>query len=331
MRTPSASKSGSSRKSEGKTRDNQRDNRGQKRGAQRTERQKENRYDSQQKSRGRDVEPREPRSGQNQSSSSKGKTHWSKISGKGKGGGGNKAGSGKTYLYGVHALEAGLLNPARKIHKVYTTPRAADRLEVALSKANILPIDVTPQELDSMLGDPNLVHQGAAAEVVEVPFISEDKLLDCQKIMVLDQITDPHNVGAIMRSAAAFGVDAMVMTKHHSPPITGIVSKTACGGVDLLSIHMASNLARCLKTLHKAGFAIYGLDSEAEHRLEDQKFIPNTVLIMGAEDAGLRRLTRENCDMMCTITTGKTNKLASLNVSNAAAVALHTVLVNSED
>ncbi len=236
----------------------------------------------------------------------------------------------KNYLYGIHAVEAALLNPNRKIQKVYTTPNAAERLDSALGKSNILPIEANPRELDTLLGDQNLVHQGAVAEVSELPTISEDKLLECSKILVLDQITDPHNVGAIIRSAAAFGVDAIVLTRHHTPPLTGIVSKTACGGLDLLNIHLASNLARCLKNLAKSGFAIYGLDSEASESLEDQTFYENVVLVMGAEDKGLRRLTRENCDKVCAIQTSKNNALASLNVSNAAAIALHTVLVNAK-
>ncbi len=261
-------------------------------------------------------------------SGKKGQDHWKR----GKGGKTVKEGKPqKNYLYGIHALEAALLNPKRKIHKVYTTPHAAERLDAALGKSNILPIEASPKELDSLVGGRDIVHQGAVAEVAELTPISEDKLLDAQKILVLDQITDPHNVGAIIRSAAAFGVEAIVLTRHHTPPLTGIVSKTASGGIDLLDIHLAGNLARCLKNLGKAGFAIYGLDSEATEALEEQSFQNHVVLVMGAEDKGLRRLTRENCDKVCAIQTGKTNSLASLNVSNAAAVALHTVLINTKN
>jgi 23S rRNA (guanosine2251-2'-O)-methyltransferase len=172
-----------------------------------------------------------------------------------------------------------------------------------------------------MLGN-DAVHQGVMIEVEPLDDPGLAGLEDARFIVLLDQVTDPHNVGAILRSAAAFAVEALVMTARHSPPLHGALAKAASGGLEHVPVVTAPNLARALAELGEMGFLRVGLDAGGGQWLEDLPAPEKLALVLGAEDRGLRRLTGENCDAVCALSTG--GPLHSLNVSNAAAIAFHT-------
>lgn len=230
---------------------------------------------------------------------------------------------GHVALYGIHAVEAALANPERRMRKLLLTDNAERRLHEALAARGFSHEHVLPRDLDRRLGA-DTVHQGALLETEPLP---EPALADLAEgaagrpLIVLDQVTDPHNVGAILRSAAVFGAAGLVMTRRHSPPLDGTLAKSASGALEHVPIALVQNLARGLTELKGVGFVLVGLDSEAPARLEELAWPKRTALVLGAEGKGLRQLTRDSCDHLCRITTD--GPLDSLNVSNAAAVALH--------
>jgi len=228
-------------------------------------------------------------------------------------------------IWGNHAVDAALANPARVILRLHLTENAEQRLSPRLAARRVEVLRTTPRDLDRMIG-PNSVHQGAVADVEPLPETDIETLIEAAThgggpIVVLDQVTDPHNVGAILRSAAVFGAAGLVMTRRHSPPLDGALAKAASGALELIPIVLVPNLARTLGELGEAGVSRIGLDGEGEHLIDEQSFAPPSALVLGAEGKGLRRLTRELCDRLCRI--GAAGSLASLNVSNAAAVALY--------
>lgn len=228
----------------------------------------------------------------------------------------------ETWLFGLHTVEAALKNPKRKIHRLKASRNAAAKLQNALSLHNP-PVDIVDiRELDKILGA-DTVHQGVFLEADPLPLLDVEDLDGRSPILILDQVTDPHNVGAVLRSAAAFGVGALIMTARHSPPLAGISAKIASGGLEHVPVCHVGNLARALEDIGKAGYWRIGLDGEGDSCLEDIDLNGPVALVLGAEGKGLRRLTMENCDQIAKIKTAA--DLTSLNVSNAAAVALHTV------
>lgn len=227
-----------------------------------------------------------------------------------------------TVIYGVHAAEAALANTARRIVGAMLTRNAADRFAAVLAQRGITPSIVPPDDIDRRLG--SAVHQGVLLQVEPLPPLPLGDAVALTPLVVLDQLTDPHNVGAIWRSAAAFGAGAIVMTARHSPPITGALAKAASGAVDHVPHVLVGNLAQALAMLGECGVTRVGLDSEAGATMDALPLGADRIaLVLGAEDKGLRRLTREHCDHVVRLETG--GALASLNVSNAAAIALYLV------
>jgi len=223
-------------------------------------------------------------------------------------------------LFGIHAVEAALANPNRPVLRLQATENAAQRLKDLIAERRLSAEPVTPQDLDRLLG-PDTVHQGVALEVGPLPPLTLDDVDPDGILLVLDQVTDPHNVGAALRSAAAFGASGLVLTERHSPPFSGVLAKSASGALDLVPIVLVKNLSQALNELGERGVMRIGLAEEAETALEDVPLSRPLALVLGAEGKGLRHLTREKCDHLCRIPT--VSALASLNVSNAAAIAMH--------
>lgn len=232
---------------------------------------------------------------------------------------------GPIILFGVHAVEAALRNPSRRCLRLAVTENGARKLQDALAGRSSLPVErVSPRDLDRQLGA-DTVHQGMMLEVEPLDEPSLDDVVRGAEsggpVVALDQVTDPHNVGAVMRSAAVFGASGLIMTRRHSPPLNGTLAKSASGALELVPVHLAQNLGRTLEDLKARGLLLLGLDGAAETAIEDEDFTRGTVLVLGAEGKGLRQLTRETCDRLVKISAA--GPLASLNVSNAAAVSLH--------
>jgi 23S rRNA (guanosine2251-2'-O)-methyltransferase len=233
------------------------------------------------------------------------------------------AADGPVILYGWHTVKAALENPQRRIRQLWLTENAARRLAdegVALPEAHEL---VRPDALAARLG-PEAVHQGLLAEADPLPSPDIEDLAPEGMVLVLDQLTDPHNVGAILRSAAAFAVTALVTTARHSPEATGVLAKSASGALEHVPIAVVPNLARGLDALRERGFQLVGLDSTGESDLAATPLRDPVALVLGAEGKGLRQLTRTTCDVVARI--DLPGAIASLNVSNAAALALYVTM-----
>lgn len=229
-------------------------------------------------------------------------------------------GDGPVILYGWHTVTAALGNPHRRIRKLMLTENAARRLADERIETGIEPDIVRPGLIDLKLG-PDAVHQGLLAEADPLDAPDIDTLAQDGIVLVLDQITDPHNVGAIMRSAAAFGVKAIVTTNRHSPEATGVLAKSASGALELVPVITVQNLARALHELNDRGFMTVGLDSAGSENLADVAMRQPLVLVLGAEGKGLRQLTRDTCSLVARL--DMPGGIKSLNVSNAAVLALY--------
>src|SRR5947199_4302077 len=227
---------------------------------------------------------------------------------------------GPVILYGWHTVAAALSNPQRHIRKLWVTENAARRLADDKIETRVAPEIVRPSQIDQRLG-PDAVHQGLLAEADPLPSPDIDTLEQEGIVLVLDQITDPHNVGAIMRSAAAFAVKAIVTTARHSPEATGVLAKAASGALELVPMVTVQNLARALTGLNERGFQTVGLDSEGSADLSDITLREPLALVLGAEGTGLRQLTRETCSVVARL--DMPGEIKSLNVSNAAVLALY--------
>lgn len=230
--------------------------------------------------------------------------------------------SGRPVIYGFHAVVEALANPARKAKVLYVTENALKRLKDMMPHLPVEPRIMRPEEIDRMTGQ-SAVHQGIALETDGLPAAD---LLDLPAkgiVLVLDQVTDPHNVGALLRSAAAFAVEGLIVTERNSPEAYGTLAKTASGGLEHVPIIEVSNLAQALDKLGDMGFWRVGLDSEGEAILEDSLANPPIALVFGAEGKGLRRLTRERCDVLARL--DMPGAIKSLNVSNAVAIGLQIV------
>jgi 23S rRNA (guanosine2251-2'-O)-methyltransferase len=231
-------------------------------------------------------------------------------------------GDDRVVLYGWHPVMQALANEGRRLHRLLATENALARLTEAVGTPRIAPELVRPSAINALLG-PDAVHQGLYLEADALPAPALDALPDDALLLALDQITDPHNVGAIVRTAAAFGVAGIVTTARHSPNATGVMAKSASGGLEHVPLVIVRNLAEALIELGERGFTRIGLDSEAATSLDAIGPRRPAVIVLGAEGKGLRQRTRETCDVLARI--DFSGEIRSLNVSNAAAIALYAL------
>ncbi|KEJ89318.1 23S rRNA (guanosine(2251)-2'-O)-methyltransferase RlmB [Sulfitobacter donghicola] len=230
------------------------------------------------------------------------------------------------WLFGLHAVRDALMNPARKKIKLMVTPNALAKLEEAVAASGITPEVVDPRKFRPPI-DQGSVHQGA---VLEVKPLDWGRMADvcigaeAPRVIMLDRVTDPHNVGAILRSAEVLGASAVIGTRHHSAPETGALAKTASGALERQPYLRIRNLADGIRELQDMGYLVLGLDGEAEMTIEsavEGKRDRAVALVLGAEGPGLREKTRETVDALVKI--DAEGGFGSLNVSNAAAIGLY--------
>ncbi|MGN6583060.1 MAG: TrmH family RNA methyltransferase [Rhizobiaceae bacterium] len=228
---------------------------------------------------------------------------------------------GLVRLYGLHTVRAALDNPRRKIRRLLVTRNAVPRLGLSEPLDFPFPVEIVePREIDRIVGT-DAVHQGVLAEAAPLPAKPLSALGDASLLLVLDQVTDPHNVGAILRSAVAFGAGALITTHRHSPQESGVLAKAASGALEHLDHIEVRNLAETLDQLAQAGFQTIGLDSEGPLELE-KSFSGNRIaLVLGAEGKGLRQKSRATVETLARL--AMPGVIRSLNVSNAAAIALY--------
>lgn len=227
---------------------------------------------------------------------------------------------GTYWMYGTHACDAALANPHRRIRRVLVTQNAAAHFTHSALEV------VDLREINRVVGD-EAVHQGIAMQVEPLDTLEPEEIAHTKAtIIMLDQVTDPHNVGAILRSAAAFGVAGVIVPKDNAPSESGALAKSACGALDMIPLVSVTNLVHCIGRLKELGYWMAGLDGEAERPIADVAKLTPLCLIMGAEGKGLRRLTRDHCDALLKIPMD--HKMESLNVSNAAAIALYEAFRN---
>jgi 23S rRNA (guanosine2251-2'-O)-methyltransferase len=236
------------------------------------------------------------------------------------------------WLYGLHAVRAALANPGRKVKRAVLTARAAE--EIGAKLLGRVRQEVVDGDAVSRLLPAGAVHQGAALQCDHLPRRSLEDVLDepardglaggvagRRIIVILDQISDPQNTGAILRTAAAFGVTAVVVQDRHSPPESGTLAKAASGALDAIPYIHVVNISRTLEQLKERDFWRVALAGDGDGALKDVMPAGDVALVLGSEGAGIRRLVRENCDAAAFIPID--HKMESLNVSNAAAVALY--------
>ncbi len=241
------------------------------------------------------------------------------------------AASETVWLFGLHAVRDALMNPRREKLRLIVTRNAQDKLADAIAAAGMTPEQVDPRKFTAPI-DPGSVHQGAALEVKPLAWGSlADTCIGraAPRVILLDRVTDPHNVGAILRSAEVLGASAVIGTRHHSAPETGALAKTASGALERQPYLRVRNLSEAIVELQQMGFLVLGLDGEAEQTieaaLEGRRDRP-VALVLGAEGPGLRPKTKATVDQLVKIDAA--GGFGSLNVSNAAAIALYASLTH---
>ncbi len=234
-------------------------------------------------------------------------------------------------LFGFHAVREAWLNPKRRVEMLYLTDQAAPGFEKMLQEGAALerpfPSLIDKKTMDRIL-PPGAVHQGIALVTDPLPEMDIEDLIirsgdERAVFLILDQVTDPHNVGAILRSACAFGVGGVIMQRKHAPELTGVLAKTACGAIEHVPVAFETNLSRSIEALQEAGFFVVGLDERGEADIGDYKPSQKTALVLGAEGPGMRQLVKEHCDTLVRLPMH--GPMPSINVSNAAAVALYAL------
>ena len=243
------------------------------------------------------------------------------------GSGGGNAKAEPQWVWGLHPVRAALANTRRTIKRLLAAPQAQGSI-AALAKARGVEPEIVEQGRIANLVPPDSVHQGVAALLAPMPAMDIQDALEGtaapRRVVVLDQVTDPHNIGAILRSSAAFGVCAVIVQDRHTPQISGIVAKAASGAAEIVPLVRVTNIARALEELEEAGFQRIGLADEATGQIGAVDRTRDLAIVLGAEGEGMRRLTRENCDVLVALPTRA--EMPSLNVSNACAVTLYAVL-----
>ena len=230
------------------------------------------------------------------------------------------------WLYGAHAVQYALLNAQRRVLRLLLTKEAESSFEYEkfIGKRKIKPEIVDRGLIEKFCGR-DAVHQGIAALCEGLPPLELQELIqNLDKnaiIVVLDQVTDPHNVGAILRSCAAFNVNALIIPDKNSPPLSGVLAKASCGGLELVPVLKVVNLSQALEQLKQGGFWCLALDPAGEKTLAESKNFDRIAIVFGAEGEGLRRLTKESCDIMVRLPMQR--DIGSINVSNAAAISLY--------
>ena len=229
--------------------------------------------------------------------------------------------AGLVRLYGLHTVRAALDNRARVIRRMLVTKNALDRLEIGDIAALPFPVEICdPKAIDKEAGS-DAVHQGVMIEAEPLSAKRLEELADTSLVLVLDQVTDPHNVGAIMRSATAFNAGALITTNRHSPLESGVLAKAASGALELMPHIEVRNLADALAELQALGFQTIGLDSDGADELENSFSGKKIALVLGAEGKGLRQKTQETVTTLARMS--MPGAIKSLNVSNAAALSLY--------
>ncbi len=229
-------------------------------------------------------------------------------------------------LYGRHAVLAAIKNPRRKISKLLCTKENFEEIKKINSQINIQIVE--RKEIDKLLPTDS-VHQGFAAICSELPAISIEDIINTANelenchVLILDQVTDPQNIGAIIRSAVAFNTLALIIQDKNSPQETGSMAKASAGMIEHLPIIRVTNLSRAIKQLKDAGFWTIGMDGYAKTTISELKKGGKNAIIMGSEGKGMRRLVEENCDI--TIRLPMNEKVESLNVATAAAIVLYEI------
>ncbi|OPZ79147.1 MAG: 23S rRNA (guanosine-2'-O-)-methyltransferase RlmB [Alphaproteobacteria bacterium ADurb.Bin438] len=221
------------------------------------------------------------------------------------------------WLFGNHAVCEALNNDNRIKHQLLVTKNT--ELNIKLPKTLRKEI-VMKEKLDSLLGR-DTIHQGIALLVSPLDSLDIEYAYDKKTVLILDQVTDPHNVGAILRSAVAFDIDAVILTDDNSAKESGVLAKSACGALERMPIIRVVNLKRAIEQLKSNDFWCIGFDGDGKRELKDFNFGNKTAIIMGAEGPGMRRLTKEACDEILRISMSP--NMESLNVSNATAIALY--------
>lgn len=237
----------------------------------------------------------------------------------------NKETKSTYYIYGIHPVNMALKNSNRKIIKLFISKDNFSQNKEFYSE---FPYEIVDRNFFHTNLPKDYNHQNIALLTNKLDnqsinnFLSHNKTENNKKIVILDQITDPHNFGSIIRSAAAFNIDAIIIPEDNSVDENGIVAKTSSGCIELVKIIRVKNLTNVIKILKENHFWILGLDGEASKTIYDHNMSGNLCFVMGAEGSGIRRLVRENCDILIKIPTNK--NVESLNVSNAAAIVFAT-------
>jgi 23S rRNA (guanosine2251-2'-O)-methyltransferase len=238
---------------------------------------------------------------------------------------GSNSSGGGLWLYGLHAVKAALANPARTANRVVLTERA--RAEIGPKLLGPVAHEIADSDTVARLLPPGAVHQGVALQCEPLPRRDIADVLgpsDRRKIvLVLDQVSDPHNTGAILRSASAFGVSAVIVQDRHAAPESGALAKAASGALDAVPYLSVVNIARALDELATLGFWRVALAGDGQQSLKEAVSGGDVAVVLGSEGAGVRRLVREHCDVTASIPIAA--EMESLNVSNAAAIALYEV------